>query len=196
VIQIMQRIGIFGGSFNPVTYGHLLIAQAAMEELALDRLFFVPAAQSPFKPGARLATPAARLRLLRLAMPGRTRWEIDDQELRRGGISYTVETLADYHLRFPQANLFYLLGADHAARLPEWQQAEKLARLASFALFPRPGAAPPTLPPPFEGRVLKGVACAISASLVRTRAKAGQSLDGLVPPAVAEAISQNQLFPG
>ena len=91
----MLRFALFGGSFDPVHLGHLLVAQAAHEELCLTRLFFVPAAQSPFKP-ERKPTPASqRLRLLRLALAGKTWCEIDEQEIKRGGISYTIDTVRD-----------------------------------------------------------------------------------------------------
>src|SRR5690242_15895382 len=134
----LDRIGLFGGSFDPVHCGHLLVAQAALEELELARIFFLPAAQSPFKP-ARAPTPAPqRLRLLRLALAGETRYEIDDQEIRRGGTSYTIDTLGDYARRFPAAQLFYLIGADHVRLLPQWRAADELARLAEFVVIPRP----------------------------------------------------------
>src|ERR1035441_9971063 len=107
-----MKLGIFGGSFDPVHLGHLLVAQAAVEELGLDRLFFIPAAQSPFKPENKPAPDAVRLQLLRLALAGKTNCEIDEQEIRRGGISYTVDTLRDYAKRFSGAKLFYLIGAD------------------------------------------------------------------------------------
>src|SRR5208283_1693819 len=103
-----MEIGLFGGSFDPVHLGHLLVAQVAMEELGLDRLFFIPAAQSPFKPDSRPAPASARLQLLRLALAGRTNCEIDEQEIRRGGISYTVDTLRDYAKKFPGAQMYYL----------------------------------------------------------------------------------------
>src|SRR5512138_1037969 len=107
------NIGIFGGSFDPVHVGHLLVAQAAREELGLDRLYFVPAGQSPFKPD-RAPTPGAeRARMLRLALAGWSWCEIDEQEVQRGGLSYTIETLHDYAARFVGARLFYLVGADH-----------------------------------------------------------------------------------
>src|SRR5512140_1257104 len=95
----MQRIGLFGGSFDPVHLGHLLVAQAAREELALDRLFFIPAAQSPFKPDARPSLAPVRLRLLRLALAGQTSCEVDEQEINRGGVSYTIDTVRDYARR-------------------------------------------------------------------------------------------------
>ena len=134
-----MKIGLFGGSFDPVHLGHLLVAQAAVEELGLDRLFFIPAAQSPFKPESRPAPASARLQWLRLALAGKTNCEVDDQEIRRGGISYTIETLRDYAKRFPKAQLFYLIGADNAAKLNEWREAGELARLAEFVAIPRPG---------------------------------------------------------
>ena len=133
-----MKIGIYGGSFDPVHLGHLLVAQAAIEELGLDRLFFIPAAHSPFKPENEMAPDAVRLQLLRLALAGGTNCEVDDQEIRRGGVSYTIETLRDYVRRFPGAELFYLIGADNAAKLNEWREAGELAKLAEFVAVPRP----------------------------------------------------------
>src|SRR5438132_8476057 len=135
----MARIGLFGGSFNPVHLGHLLVAQAAREELELSRVFFIRAAQSPFKPDAQLAPGKERLRLLRLALAGQTWSAIDEQEIQRGGVSYTIDTVRDYARRFPGANLFYLIGADHVPLLPKWRDAGDLARLLEFVVIPRPG---------------------------------------------------------
>ncbi|HTD87273.1 MAG TPA: nicotinate-nicotinamide nucleotide adenylyltransferase, partial [Candidatus Binatia bacterium] len=89
----MNRIGLFGGSFDPVHLGHLLMAQAACEEYKLDRLFFIPAAQSPLKPERVPAPAEIRLRMLRLALAGEARYEVDDQEIRRGAPSYTIDTV-------------------------------------------------------------------------------------------------------
>ena len=123
----MKRIGVFGGSFNPVHLGHLLVAQAALEELQLDRVFFTPASESPFKPGITLAPAEQRLRLLRAALAGQPQFEIDAQELGRGGVSYSIETVRAYAGRHPAAKLFYLIGADHAQQLPAWRDAPSLA---------------------------------------------------------------------
>ena len=90
-----MKLGIYGGSFDPVHLGHLLVAQAAVEELGLDKIFFVPTAQSPFKPDSQPAPDAVRLQLLRLALAGKTNCEIDEQEIQRGGTSYTIDTLRD-----------------------------------------------------------------------------------------------------
>jgi nicotinate-nucleotide adenylyltransferase len=189
-----MKIGLFGGSFDPVHLGHLLVAQAAREELDLARLFFIPAAQSPFKPDSQPTAGAERLRLLRLALAGKPWCEMDDQEITRGGVSYTIDTARDYARRFPQANLFYLIGADHVAKLPLWREANELARLAEFVVIPRPGQVGVPFPAPFRGRFLAGFPLGVSSSQIRARAKAGLPIDQLVPAAVAEAIRNNQLY--
>ena len=190
----MERFGLFGGSFDPVHLGHLLVAQAAREELSLTRLFFIPAAQSPFKP-ERPPTPAKeRLRLLRLALAGKEWCEIDEQEIQRGGVSYTIETVRDYMSRFPQAQLFYLIGTDHVPELPKWRDAKELARAVEFVVIPRPGQREARFPEPFRGRTLTGFPLGISSSQIRARLRAGQSIEDLVPAAVAEAIRNNRLY--
>jgi len=184
----VRRIGLFGGSFDPVHLGHLLVAQAAREELGLERLFFIPAAQSPFKPDSKPISGTERLRLLRLALAGKTWCEIDEQELHRGGVSYTIDTVRDYHRRFPNAEIFYLIGGDHVQKLPSWREADQLASLADFVVVPRPGQADTPFPKPFHGRALKGFPLGVSSSQIRERVKAGQPIDHLVPTMVAEAI--------
>lgn len=190
----MERIGLFGGTFDPVHCGHLLVAQAACEELALDRLFFIPAAQSPFKPDSHPAPASERVRLLRLALAGETRAELDLQELDRGGVSYTVDTLRNYHVLDPAARLFYLIGADHVGSLPKWREAEELARLADFVVIPRPGEASQPLPTPFRGQALHGFPLGVSSSRIRERIRQHRSIRGLVPDAVREAIHNSGLY--
>jgi nicotinate-nucleotide adenylyltransferase len=189
-----MKLGIYGGSFDPVHLGHLLVAQAAIEELGLDKLFFIPAAQSPFKPDDKPAPGAIRLQLLRLALAGKSNCEIDGQEIRRGGTSYTVDTLRDYAKRFPGAQLFCLIGADNVAQLGEWREAGELAALAEFAVIPRPGKTPGKFPPPFRGRLLKGFPFAVSSSQIRARVRAGLPVDLLVPPSVAETMRNAGLY--
>jgi nicotinate-nucleotide adenylyltransferase len=183
-----MKLGIFGGSFDPVHLGHLLVAQAAIEELGLDRLYFIPAAQSPFKADSQHAPATERLRWLRLALAGKTNCEVDDQEILRGGVSYSVETLRDYARRFPGAELFYLIGADNVATLPHWRDPQELAQMAEFVVVPRPGQPEVSFPAPFRGRMLKGYPLGVSSSQIRSRVKAGLPIEQLVPAAVAEAI--------
>ena len=188
------RIGLFGGSFDPVHCGHLLVAQAACEEIGLSRLFFIPAAQSPFKPQSAPAPAGERLRLLRLALAGHSHCEIDEQEVRRGGTSFTIDTVRGYAARFPQAQLFYLIGADHVPTLPAWREADELARLVEFVVIPRPGQHSAPFPTPFRGRELAGFPLGVSSSQIRGRVQAGRTIQGLVPDAVAEAIRNSRLY--
>jgi nicotinate-nucleotide adenylyltransferase len=189
-----MKLGLFGGSFDPVHLGHLLVAQAAVEELGLDRLFFIPTAQSPFKPQNHAAPAAARLQWLRLALVGKIHCEVDEQEIRRGGVSYTIETLREYIKRFPDAQVFYLIGADNAPKLDEWREAGELARLAEFVAIPRPGRTAANFPAPFRGRMLRGFPLGVSSSEIRTRVKTGLTIDHLLPPSVAEAVQNSRLY--
>lgn len=189
-----MRIALFGGSFDPVHLGHLLVAQAAREELELSRLYFIPAAHSPFKPDRRPSAPNERLRLLRLALAGKTWCEADEQEIKRGGISYTIDTARDYHRRFQNAKLFYLIGADNVAHLPKWRESNELARLLEFVVIPRPGQTDVPIPAPFRGHMLKGFPLGVSSSQIRERVMSGAPIDHLVPTAVAEAIRNNRLY--
>jgi nicotinate-nucleotide adenylyltransferase len=189
-----MRLGLLGGSFDPVHLGHLLVAQAAREELELERVFFIPTATSPFKTAAQPAPAAQRLRLLRLALAGEIHCRVDDQEVRRGGVSFSIETIGNYVQTYPGAQLFYLIGADQAPHLPLWRQAAEVARLVEFVVVPRPGEPPPQLPAPFRGRALRGFPLAASSSQIRRRIKEGLPINHLTSAAVAEAIRNNGLY--
>ena len=190
----MLRIGLFGGSFDPVHLGHLLVGQAAREELGLARLYFIPAAQSPFKPQQKPAPASVRLQLLRLALAGMDWCVVDDQEVIRGGSSFTIDTVRDYARQFPEAQLLYLIGADHVPQLPKWREAAELARLVQIAVIARPGQNDAPLPPPFRGYMIRGFPLAVSSSQIRARIKAGLAIEPLVPAPVAEAIRNNRLY--
>jgi nicotinate-nucleotide adenylyltransferase len=189
-----ERVGLFGGSFDPVHCGHLLVARAAQEELGLSRVVFIPASQSPFKPDRVLAPAEARVRLLRLALAGRGGWEVDEAELRRGGVSYTIDTVRAQAEGRPGAELYWIVGADHLSSLARWREAEALAALTRFVVVPRPGETPMAVPPPFRVTWLRGFPVAISASAIRARVRAGLPLDWLVPATVAEAIGNYRLY--
>lgn len=190
----MKRIGLYGGSFDPIHIGHLLVAQTALEELHLDRLYFIPATQSPFKPGTTPTDSAVRARMLRLALAGKTAFEVDDQEIKRGGISYTINTVRNYKDRFPSSELFYLIGGDHVNQLQKWREATELARLLTFVVIPRPGESMTNFPSPFRGQYLKGFPIALSASQVRARVASGHPFADLVPRGVDEVIKEKRLY--
>lgn len=189
-----MRIGLYGGSFDPVHCGHLLVARAALEELALDRLVFIPAAQSPFKPGAMPAPAPARLRMLRSALAGEPRYRVEELELRRGGVSYTIETVRHFAHAQPDATLCWLIGADHVPTLPQWREAEALAKLMEFIVIPRPGEPAVSLPPPWQLTQLRGWPLKVSSSEIRTRVAQGLAISHLVPATAAEIIATEGLY--
>jgi nicotinate-nucleotide adenylyltransferase len=185
-----RRIGLYGGTFDPVHNGHLMVARAALEELSLDRLIFLPAARSPFKEASPPSAPEKRLRWLRMALAGWSGCEVDDLEIRRGGLSYTVETVRTFRERNPEATLFWLIGSDQLEELHLWKDAGSLVQWTDFAVIPRPDH--PVRAPRIQARwqPIVGWPCRISSSDIRERLKAGRRLDHLVPPCVAEALAQ------
>lgn len=188
------RLGLYGGSFDPLHLGHLLVAQAALEELLLDRLYFIPAAQSPFKPGSRPAPDAARLRMLRRSLAGRTRIEVHPGELGRGGVSYSIDTVREFRDRWPQAGLFWLIGADHVPTLPQWRDADELATEVTFVVIPRPGQPDASLPTPWRLRHLQGWPLGVSSSDIRERVRKGLDYGHLVPAGAADIIASEGLY--
>ena len=194
MIKVAKRIGLFGGSFDPVHNGHVMLADTALDELLLDLLYLIPAAQSPFKPDDKPADNASRVELLRLAFAGSENCEVDEQELQRGGTSYTIDTVRDYAARQPAAELTCLIGADHVPMLPQWRDVDRLASCTAFAAVPRPGEATVDFPAPFRGQWLRGAPVDVSASDIRARVREGRPFEHLVPPAVAEAIRELTLY--
>ena len=168
-----------------------MVAQAALEELDLDRLIFLPASQSPFKPGIRPAAGSQRLRWLRMALVGQSRCCVDAMELERGGTSYTIDTVRAIKELHPGATLFNLIGADHVPQLPRWRNAESLAELVEFVVIPRPGSPPVSLPELYRLRYLRGWPINVSSSEIRERIRQGLTVHHLVPEAVAEDLSRN-----
>src|ERR1700744_2204316 len=132
-----MRIGIYGGTFNPVHHGHLILARQALEEFKLDRLIFVPAAESPFKIQNHSAPAGARLAMLRLAIAGVDGFSVDPLEIERGGISYSIDAVKMFLNRDPGAELFFLVGEDNVDRLTEWQRFEELRKLVCFVVLSR-----------------------------------------------------------
>ena len=167
---------------------------AALEELKLDRLFIVPAKQSPFKPDKKPANANMRVRLLRLAFAGNNRCEIDTQELERDGVSYSIDTIINFSRLFPEAKLYYLIGADHILTLPKWREAKRLANLVDFVVVPRPRQKAAEFPKPFRGQSLNGWPFEVSSSVIRQRLAIGLPIDDLVPAHVADALKKNNPY--
>ena len=198
-----RRVGILGGTFNPIHVGHLIIAQDALEQLGLARVIFVPSATPPHKPLDGNATAAQRLAMVRLAIRGDRRFAVDDLEIGRGGKSYTVDTLAQLRQRMPNVEFHFIIGSDSLRELHRWKDVARLVRLCTFVTVPRPGFEPkPVVDPKLDAatrrrlqqQVLRGHPCDIASRDIRSRIAQGRSIRYLVPDAVARYIESHRLY--
>jgi nicotinate-nucleotide adenylyltransferase len=185
-------IGLLGGSFDPVHHGHLIVARVASEKLGLTSLRFVPAREQPFKQGRHRSSPAHRAAMLSLAITDTSGFELERCELDRPAPSYTVHTLEDLRTREPDEELVLLLGADAAADLPQWHQADRVASLARVVVFARPGSKIPGSH--LIAQNIEVPAIDISATEIRRRVSRGLSIRYWVPDPVAEYIARHQLY--
>lgn len=188
-----ERIGIFGGTFDPPHTGHLLLALDALDLLNLDRLVLVPAARQPLKAGVQMTPPERRLEMVQLLASADPRLAVDGSEVARGGLSYTVDTVRALQAAHPDAELILLMGADTAATLPQWREPEALSLLVQVAVAGR-GSEPVQLPAGFRAQPFPMRRVDISATEVRARVAAGRSIRGFVPDAVADYIAAHGLY--
>lgn len=183
-----MRLGILGGSFDPIHNAHLIVAQSAQEQLGLNRLLLMVSASQPLKAGHG-ASALDRLRMVELGIAGLPACFADGREVSRGGISYTADTLRELAGEYPDAELVLILGSDAALELPRWREADEVARLATIAVVGRAGT--PDGPRALSVQVPE---LAISSTEVRARAVMGRGLRGWVPGAVADYISGLSLY--
>jgi nicotinate-nucleotide adenylyltransferase len=187
-----SRVGLFGGSFDPVHHGHLIVAQALLEQLGLDQLRFVPAREQPFKRGTHAASAEHRCRMVALAIEGEPRFQLEPIELERPGPSYTVDTLRALTTREPGVEFTLLVGSDAVQDLDKWHQAPELAKLARIVAFGRSGS--PVIPSPLVSATVTVPELEISATDLRMRLKSGRSIRYRVPEPVVQYIRQNRLY--
>lgn len=201
-----MRLGIFGGSFDPVHSGHLELASCCQRQAALDQVWFVPAAVQPFKQHGPIACDDHRCAMLRLAIADQSDWLISSIEIDRGGVSYAFETVREIHASHPDWRLFLLMGADSINHLPAWKNPDEICRYATPLAVRRPGQPEPDYSAlasildsqrwaemlelgPIEMREMP-----VSSSAVRILAGQGTSVEHLVPPAVAKYIAAHGLY--
>jgi nicotinate-nucleotide adenylyltransferase len=200
-----MRLGVFGGTFDPVHAGHLLLADCCWRQARLDRVLFVPAARQPHKAHAPVAADGHRVEMLRLALRERPEFETSTVEIDRGGMSYTVDTLGDIQRREPAAELFFLMGADALADLPNWRRPEEICALAAPLVVRRAGSEPPdydalaTFLPAERVAEIRALEVEmpptpISSSHIRRLIAEGGEWQSLVPPAAAEYIAETGLY--
>jgi nicotinate-nucleotide adenylyltransferase len=194
-----RRIGVFGGTFDPLHVGHLVAAQEVMEAMQLDRVLLVPAAHPPHKGTKGLTPGATRLRMVREAVTDDTRFDVSDLEVERGGVSWTVDTLRELRRTHEGDDLLLVLGADQWQTFGTWRDPEEVTRLATVVVMTRGGAGAsrdPDLgvapaPPPAEVAVPR---IDISSTDIRRRVREGRSIRYLVPEAIRRIIKAEKLY--
>lgn len=202
----IARVGLLGGTFDPVHVGHLEVARAARRELSLDEVLVVPAGRPPHKLGVELAPAADRLAMVELAVAGEEGLVASPIEIGRAGPSWTVDTLValqdEAEAVGRRVELTLILSADAFAGLATWHEPQRIVRMAQIAVSPRPGHAlpmPDALPPELRAAargivILRGPNIDVSATDIRRRVAEGLPIDGLVPPAVARYIEEHDLY--
>jgi nicotinate-nucleotide adenylyltransferase len=190
------RIGVFGGTFDPPHVGHLLLATDAREALELDRVIFVPASTQPFKVNAPpVASARDRLEMVRLAVADDANYTVDDTEIDRKGLSFTVDTLEHLSRKNPGARLFLLLGEDTLSGMDGWRSPERIRELAQLAVMRRLGSGDAA-----ETAIADGVVSVsarridVSSTEIRDRLRAGKSIKGFVPESVEQFIEARGLY--
>ncbi len=202
-----RRTGVFGGSYDPVHAGHVAAAEEAAERLGLDRVILVPAGVSPHKPSGTRARAEDRLAMTRLAVEGRARLAVSDVEVRRAGVSYTVDTVRELGFGLAaETELFLLLGTDALRELPAWREVDGIFRHAAPVVLERPGEPgvdweelARALTADLSRRLREGLVrlsrgVDVSSTEIRRRFAAGESVAGLVPPAVETYIRERGLY--
>lgn len=200
-----MRLGIFGGSFDPVHNGHLLLAECCREQCRLDAVWFLPAAVPPHKQDQEMTSVSQRIEMLELAVAGNPAFSVCRHETDRGGVNYTVDTLTHFINEDPSRELFFLLGADMLLDLPHWRNAARVCELAVPVVVHRPGAGPidfdclreiasPERIELIRRHQVEMPEIGISATDIRRRVQSGQSIRYRVPRAVEMYIGMHGLY--
>ncbi len=200
-----MRIGIFGGSFDPIHIGHLWIAESAIEHLDLHKMIWIPAATSPLKLHGATASSDDRLEMVRLAISGDEKHEVDDREIKRGDVSYTVDTFGELKAEYADDELFLIIGGDSLATIEKWERPQELLQLASLSVVRRGGEAEldysvlESLTDPdhiqrIRSNELKMPLIEISSSELRSRIARKRSIRYRTPRSVEALISAKGLY--
>jgi nicotinate-nucleotide adenylyltransferase len=202
-----MKLGVFGGTFDPVHYGHLLLAECCREQCGLDQIWFMPAEVPPHKREVAITPGAKRAEMLELAIGGHSGFAVSRRELARGGVSYTVDTLEELHAEDPARELFFVLGADSLLDLPHWKSPARICELATLMVAGRPDAAALDEAPlvaalgPEAARSLRIARITmprieLSSREIRRRVAAGESIRYRTPRAVEKYIETARLYVG
>lgn len=189
----MKRLGVFGGSFDPPHRAHRVVAEAALTQLELDAVLWIPARRPPHKPDRILAEDGDRLAMVELAISGEPCFRVDTRELERDGPSYTVDTLNSLRQEYPDARLFLIIGADNLEGFPDWKQPGRIRELAQLVVYGRSGS---PVDPEDDVVELDGGLWPDSSTEARERIEAGGDTDDVLDPAVQSYIRSHALYLG
>jgi nicotinate-nucleotide adenylyltransferase len=194
----LTKIGLFGGTFNPVHTGHLIIAEVIREALQIDRILFIPAKIHAFKNNQHIQSSRHRLRMLELAIEDNPSFFVSDLELKKEGTSYTIDTIRILRREYPedQYKLYFLMGADNIAQFHKWKEPEELVKLLDFVVFGRPGfdAEPESGPLVSNFQFVEAPLLEISSTEIRKWLRQNRSIRYMVPPQVEAYIREHALY--
>ncbi len=193
-----MKVGIFGGSFNPPHIGHLIVAEFIREEANLDKIIFIPCASPPHKQNqnylSQMASPLHRFEMVKIAINGNPFFEVSDIEIKRGGISYTIETVNFLVEKFPDREFYLLIGADQFEEFHTWREPDEIVKKVHLLVFNRYGYRVTESKFSKYASFITVPNIDVSASSIRNRIKFGRSIKYLVPPEVEEYIYRNKLY--
>ncbi|MBU1087404.1 MAG: nicotinate-nucleotide adenylyltransferase [Candidatus Omnitrophica bacterium] len=190
-----KRIGIFGGTFNPVHFGHLAIAAAAQEQVGLDLVIFIPAHVPPHKNLQNIIDSKLRYKMIQLAVKNNKNYTVSDIEIKKQTVSYSVDTLNRIKRIYPQAEVFFIIGSDSVPELKTWRLINEIFKLCCFVVAKRPDFEKfDNADLPENAIILNGVYPDISSTNIRELIKQGLAVNDSVPPSVNEFIKQNELY--
>ncbi len=190
----VNKLGLFGGSFDPVHHGHLIIAEWLYSTLKLDRVIFIPVFKHPFDEKRKLSAAEHRLQMLKRALRPFEAFQISDYEIGKGGVSYTFDTLQHFKTLFPQATLYFFIGGDNLSGFRRWKNYLQLLDLAIFTVYDRPGGKLPEGLPSDRFLFVKAPLIEISSSLIRERLRQNLPCQSLMPIDVWQYIQQHGLY--
>jgi len=191
-----RKIGILGGTFDPIHVGHLVLAEQVKEKLRLERVIFIPSAKPPHKTRQKLSTAKDRFQMTRLGLEGNPKFSVSDLELKRGGLSYTIDTLKQLEKLYPGGELYFLTGSDVLDEIHTWKEPEQIYKQVKVVIAIRPGFdhfdpenqfAQKSIIVPITG-------IDVSSSKIRAMVAKGESIRYLVPTKVEEYINKKKLY--
>ncbi len=187
-----MKIGILGGTFNPIHIGHLILAEEAREKLHLDKIIFVPTYLPPHKDNSDIASAGARLAMVKIAIKGNRHFSVSESEIRRNGRSYTIDTLREFKKIYPDDELYFIIGSDLLKYLDEWKDLDEIIKMVKFIAATRPGYPLDKIPSHISTIPIRAVD--ISGFEIRNAIKENKSFRYLVPEGVFKYIERKRLY--